>query len=69
MHSYYTNLPEAKKLIGRDDLPVEDIAKCIIDYGPSVVLFKGGHSNEINSRDFLYDGENKIFSRKSSNNK
>lgn len=55
------NLPEAKKLIGRDDLPVEDIAKCIIDYGPSVVLLKGGHSNEINSRDFLYDGENKFF--------
>ena len=55
------NLPEAKKLIGRNNLSIEDTAKCIMDYGPSFVLIKGGHSNGNNCSDFLYDGENKLF--------
>ena len=48
------NLPEARALVGADDLDGEDLARAVHALGPSWVIVTGGHRDE--ATDLVFDG-------------
>ncbi|ERJ11859.1 bifunctional hydroxymethylpyrimidine kinase/phosphomethylpyrimidine kinase [Haloplasma contractile] len=58
------NIPEAEVITGRSIKTVvemKEAAKMIFEMGPSYVLVKGGHLEEEDSTDLLYDGTDFYF--------
>jgi len=55
------NIPEAEKLTGQKNVDtlakMEEAAKMIYQMGPRYVVIKGGHLNDDESTDLVYDGE------------
>jgi hydroxymethylpyrimidine/phosphomethylpyrimidine kinase len=48
------NLPEARALVGADDLDGEPLARALHALGPAVVVVTGGHRDEVT--DLVFDG-------------
>ena len=57
------NIPEARALLGRDDLEPRDMALALLDLGAKAALVKGGHGERDICTDYLaLDGRVEAFS-------